>query len=84
MERKLSEGLQEYIEAILALQARHKKGTVLPLAIMTSGDTHSPTEDFLRANKYFGAQPSQIQLIKQEKVHLPLDISTSSVAYVLS
>ena len=62
--------LQEYIEAILALQARHKKGAVLPLAIMTSGDTHGPTEDFLRANKYFGAKPSQIQLIKQEKVSI--------------
>ena len=63
----------------MALQGRHGKGTVLPLAIMTSGDTHSPTEDFLRANKYFGAKPSQIQLIKQEKVDNAHDIVNAFV-----
>ena len=60
---------QEYIEAILALQAKHPKGTTLPLAIMTSGDTHDRTLAFLRENKYFGAKVSQITLVKQEKVH---------------
>ena len=59
---------QEYVEAILALQAKHPKGTVLPLAIMTSGDTHDRTLAFLKENKYFGAAASQVTLIKQEKV----------------
>ena len=63
--------LQEYIEAILALEAKHKKGTVLPLAIMTSGDTHERTEAFLKENNYFGAKESQITLMKQEKVMIP-------------
>lgn len=63
--------LQEYVEAILALQAKHKKGTQIPLAIMTSLDTHSQTESFLKDNRFFGAKPSQIHLIKQEKVGGP-------------
>lgn len=56
------------MEAILALQAKHKKGTQLQLAIMTSLDTHERTKVFLQSNKYFGAKPSQIHLIMQEKV----------------
>lgn len=61
--------LQEYVEAILALEAKHKReGTLLPLAIMTSGDTHERTEQFLKENNYFGAKASQITLMKQEKV----------------
>lgn len=68
-------GTQEYIEAILALQAKHKKGVQIPLAIMTSMDTHNQTEAFLKDNKYFGAKPSQIHLIKQEKVSLNIFIS---------
>jgi UDP-sugar pyrophosphorylase len=40
----------------------------LPLAIMTSDDTHSRTEELLKAHHYFGAQPTQVTLIKQEKV----------------
>lgn len=74
--------LQEYVEAILALQGKHRRGTVLPLAIMTSGDTHDRTEQFLKENKYFGAEPSQITLMKQEKVGPPPEIRprrTSSV-----
>ena len=59
--------LQEYIESILALQAKHS-GAELPLAIMTSGDTHDRTAAFLAENKSFGAKRSQITLIKQEKV----------------
>lgn len=35
---------------------------------MTSGDTHNRTLAFLKENSYFGAKPSQVTLIKQEKV----------------
>ena len=64
--------VQLYIENILALQAkaegRGRRGLRLQLAIMTSDDTHARTEALLRAHGHFGADPSQIHLIKQEKV----------------
>ena len=41
---------------------------VLPLAIMTSDDTHAPTEALLEANGHFGMSPGQITLMKQNKV----------------
>ena len=40
----------------------------VPLAIMTSGDTHDKTAALLRASGDFGAAPGQVVLIKQEKV----------------
>lgn len=43
-------------------------GKALPLAIMTSDDTHQRTLDLLERNSYFGAAPGQVTLIKQEKV----------------
>ena len=60
--------MQEYIEAILDLQSRHGKNVRLTFAIMTSEDTHNKTETFLKDNQYFGAESSQVTLIKQEKV----------------
>ncbi|KAG6435903.1 hypothetical protein SASPL_100784 [Salvia splendens] len=66
--------LQHYIESILALQeASCKLGqgegpTEIPLAIMTSDDTHSRTTKLLEENAYFGMKPSQVKLLKQEKV----------------
>ncbi|KAL6511990.1 hypothetical protein OROGR_021587 [Orobanche gracilis] len=66
--------LHHYIESILALQetsCRLDQGegpTEVPLAIMTSDDTHSHTLLLLEANAYFGMKPSQIKLLKQEKV----------------
>lgn len=63
--------LQLYIESILALQAKAQvahPGRTLPLAIMTSDDTHSATQSLLGRNNYFGAKSDQIVLIKQEKV----------------
>lgn len=82
--------LQLYVHSILALQARSAgempakrsaKEVGIPLAIMTSDDTHAKTLDLLERNDYFGAKKSQITLIKQEKVpcltdndaHLALD-----------
>ena len=63
--------LQLYIESILALQKKaqvSRKERILPLAIMTSDDTHSPTIELLESRNYFGASKDQITLLKQEKV----------------
>lgn len=65
--------LQLYIENILALDekaraAGHGTGRPLPLAIMTSDDTHAATQALLAENNHFGAAPEQIHLLKQEKV----------------
>lgn len=60
--------LQLYVESVLALQDRAPAGTLLPIAIMTSDDTHAPTEALLKEHAYFGAADNQITLLKQEKV----------------
>ena len=65
--------LQLYIENILALQAKSAargRDVRLPLAIMTSDDTHARTAALLEAHSHFGADPAQIHLLKQEKVHV--------------
>ncbi|KAJ8459269.1 hypothetical protein OPV22_032195 [Ensete ventricosum] len=66
--------IQHYIESILALQeasSRQAQGQCkaeIPLVIMTSDDTHSPTVDLLESNNYFGMKSTQVTLLKQEKV----------------
>lgn len=40
-------------------------GTLLPLCIMTSGDTNSKTIQLLKDNDYFGLQPSQVTIVQQ-------------------
>lgn len=70
--------MQVYIESILALQSKAGGSAQLPLAIMTSGDTHARTEKLLQNNAYFGMQPGQVTLLKQEKVHAPLVTAPSS------
>ncbi|XP_040942853.1 UDP-sugar pyrophosphorylase [Gossypium hirsutum] len=66
--------LQVYIEAILALQegsCRLTQGTFqkdIPFVIMTSDDTHTRTLEVLESNSYFGMKPTQVKLLKQEKV----------------
>ncbi|KAH6782613.1 UDP-sugar pyrophosphorylase [Perilla frutescens var. frutescens] len=65
--------LQHYIESILALQEASCKlaeggPREIPLAIMTSDDTYSRTIKLLETNAYFGMKPSQVKLLKQEKV----------------
>lgn len=52
----------------VCLGAQAKAGRALPLAIMTSDDTHARTEALLKDNDYWGASANQITLIKQEKV----------------
>ncbi|KAK1271620.1 UDP-sugar pyrophosphorylase [Acorus gramineus] len=66
--------LQHYIENILALQnasnsiLQGQHEAQIPLVIMTSDDTHTPTVDLLESNSYFGMKPTQVKLLKQEKV----------------
>lgn len=63
---------------MLALQAKAGGNAQLPLAIMTSGDTHERTQKLLADNAYFGMQPAQVTLLKQEKVSVQLSLSASS------
>ncbi|KAJ0704512.1 putative nucleotidyltransferase [Helianthus annuus] len=66
--------LQHYIESILSLseasfkQAPGECRKDAPLVIMTSDDTHERTLQLLEAHNYFGMKPTQVKLLKQEKV----------------
>ncbi|XP_042965764.1 UDP-sugar pyrophosphorylase-like isoform X1 [Carya illinoinensis] len=42
--------------------------TRIPFVIMTSDDTHARTIELLESNSYFGMEPAQVKLLKQEKV----------------
>lgn len=57
-----------YIAYILALQRRSSATKPLPLAIMTSDDTHDATLELLKHRDYFGATPKQVTLMRQGKV----------------
>jgi UDP-sugar pyrophosphorylase len=76
-----------YCQFILALQARARKqgganaDVVIPLAIMTSGDTNAKTIALLKANNDFGMAEGQITIVKQELVPA---IADNSGAFVLS
>lgn len=65
--------LQVYCENILALQRMAqklsgRKDIIVPMAIMTSADTHVKTLELLRTHSNFGMVEEQITLIKQELV----------------
>uniref|UniRef100_A0A803QXT6 UTP-monosaccharide-1-phosphate uridylyltransferase n=1 Tax=Cannabis sativa TaxID=3483 RepID=A0A803QXT6_CANSA len=70
--------LQHYIESVLALQeasyaynlSQGDQGEkkIIPFVIMTSDDTHARTLQLLESNSYFGMEPKQVKLLKQEKV----------------
>ncbi|CAN6162833.1 unnamed protein product [Urochloa humidicola] len=66
--------LQHYIESILSLQEASCKmvgdgcHTKIPFVIMTSDDTNALTIKLLESNSYFGMEPSQVKILKQEKV----------------
>jgi len=72
-----------YCKHILSLQARARKmgdkDCILPLAIMTSGDTNEKTVALLKANNDFGMAPGQIIIVKQEKVPTLNDNNASLV-----
>lgn len=71
--------LQYYIESILSLQdascrlVQDNCHAEISLVIMTSDDTHSRTVDLLESNAYFGMKPTQVKLLKQEKVACLID-----------
>lgn len=77
--------LEMYIHQILAMQAASNKlaaaaggaaagaDRVVPLAIMTSDDTHARTVALLEKHANFGAAAGQVQIIKQEKVAALVD-----------
>ncbi|CAN6268294.1 unnamed protein product [Urochloa humidicola] len=66
--------LQHYIESTLSLQEASCKmvgdgcHTKIPFVIMTSDDTNALTIKLLESNAYFGMEPSQVKILKQEKV----------------
>ncbi|XP_024988333.1 UDP-sugar pyrophosphorylase-like isoform X2 [Cynara cardunculus var. scolymus] len=66
--------LQHYIESILSLSeasCRDAQGECcrdVPFVIMTSDDTHERTLRLLESNAYYGMKPTQVKLLKQEKV----------------
>lgn len=68
-----------YVKSILAIQETDEvvrtsgQKIDVPLAIMTSEDTHAMTVDLLESNDYFGAKKTQITLMKQEKVPCLVD-----------
>jgi UDP-sugar pyrophosphorylase len=71
--------IETYARFILAFQDYARAATgdsalELPLAIMTSGDTHAKTVELLEANSNFGLSGSQLTLMKQELVPALLDI----------
>lgn len=73
--------LKYYCEYIQAFEARavrdmdeqQAKTFMIPLAIMTSGDTHERTVSLLEANNNFGMKKDQIVIVKQELVPALLD-----------
>jgi len=68
-----------YVKSILAIQETDEvvrtsgQKIDVPLAIMTSEDTHAMTVDLLESNDYFGAKKTQITPMKQEKVPCLVD-----------
>jgi len=67
-----------YIQNILELQRQAREQSknpdlIFPLAIMTSGDTHDKTVALLEKRDYFGMNPDQLTLMKQEKVPALMD-----------
>lgn len=77
--------LQHFIENILGFQQQAAAASssdqertdgeskFIPLAIMTSADTHEDTLRLLEANGYFGAAAGQIVLMQQDLVPSLLD-----------
>ena len=71
--------LQHYCSHIAALQLlltdRLGRTVRLPLAIMTSHETHAPTLQMLQSSHYYGLSPSQVTLLQQQNVGALADAS---------
>jgi len=77
--------MEIYCQHILAFQDYARKQTKdatleLPLAIMTSGDTHEMTLELLKANDDFGLSAEQITVMMQEKVPALIDVDARIAA----
>ncbi len=57
---------QLHAEKILAISTRH--GSTIPWYIMTSETNHQQTVDFFESKSYFGLQPQNVMLFKQEMI----------------
>ena len=66
--------LEYYCQYILTYQSKYSPHNELPLAIMTSDDTHALTVRLLEEHNNFGMSKTQLTLMKQEKVPALLDI----------
>lgn len=67
--------LQLYVEYILALQdssGATAEGRQLPLAIMTSDDTHASTAALLEAHAHFGAAAGQVCCLEAGTAQNPM------------
>ena len=65
--------LEVYVTYIQAMQEMARKATgkadlIIPLVIMTSGDTDPLTRQLLQDKNYFGMADGQIQIVMQDKV----------------
>lgn len=60
-----------------SLQFLGESQTQIPLAIMTSDDTHGRTLELLESNSYFGMQPTQVTLLKQVCLLMSVWINSS-------
>jgi UDP-sugar pyrophosphorylase len=65
--------LELYLSHISTIQAMHGNGRQLPVAIMTSDDTHALTVELLKKRNFFGMPEGQITIMKQNKVPAMLD-----------
>lgn len=69
--------LQLYADHVLALQRQQRRrdptSPLLPLIIMTSGDTDMPTRALIARLGGLGLDPSQLHVLRQEKVPCLVD-----------
>eukprot|EP00927_Polykrikos_kofoidii_P077263 TRINITY_DN74221_c0_g1_i1.p1 TRINITY_DN74221_c0_g1~~TRINITY_DN74221_c0_g1_i1.p1 ORF type:complete len:573 (+),score=122.85 TRINITY_DN74221_c0_g1_i1:134-1852(+) len=77
--------MEIYAQYILAFQKYARQTSdndvlELPLAIMTSGDTHDATLELFKQHRNFGLNDSQVTFMKQEKVPALMDIEARIAA----
>ncbi|WP_028975396.1 UTP--glucose-1-phosphate uridylyltransferase [Spirochaeta cellobiosiphila] len=60
--------IKHYAQCLLALQKRMSSPQPIPFVIMTSEDTNDKTLESLKTNNYYGLDPKQVIIIKQELV----------------
>lgn len=63
--------LAYYASMLLAMEAR--SGKAVPFVIMVSRDTHDGTMQALQSNNYYGLNPEQVHILKQELVPAIMD-----------